>query len=136
MTSRRGFLGKLLSIPSSQTKPNPDAGQNRRYILNNVFITGFQHHAGPGLLHELEVGTPLTLVREPENIYDKYAVRIEYRGRHVGFIPREQNRSVSEMLQQGAPLECSITAATPDAPLWEAVRIQVSLPVVDPPEGK
>jgi hypothetical protein len=130
VTSRRKFLGRLLG-GASQLKPKPDDVSKRRYILNNGFITGFQHHGGPAVLHELEVGTPLTLVREPENIYDKYAVRIEFRGRHIGFIPREQNRTVSELLQQGAPLECSITEVTAAAPMWEAVRIQVSLPAVE-----
>ena len=130
-TSRRKFLGALLGS-ASQMKPKADDPPKRRYLLNNCFIAGFQHHAGPAILHELAAGTPLTLVRDSENIYDKYAVRIEYHGRHVGFIPREQNRAVSELLQQGAPLECSITEVAPSAPIWEAVRIQVSLPAADP----
>ena len=136
MPSRRNFLGMLLSsIPSSQlgAPAKSDQPPARRYLLNNCFIAGFQHHEGPALLNELTVGTPLALVREPENIYDKYAVRLEHAGRHVGYIPREQNRTVSELLEQGAPISCSVTAVNPTALVWERVRIEVSIPVVQPP---
>ena len=135
MTSRRNFLGMLLSsIPSTLGTPaKADQPPARRYLLNNCFIAGFQDHEGPGLLGELKVGTPLALVREPENIYDKYAVRLEHGGRHMGYIPREQNRTVSELLEQGAPISCSITAVNPTAAVGESVRIEVSIPVVEPP---
>jgi hypothetical protein len=125
----------LSSIPSTQlgTAANADQPPARRYLLNNCFIAGFQHHEGPALLAELKVGSQLALVREPENIYDRYAIRLEYDGRHVGYIPREQNRTVSELLAQGAPISCSITAVNPAAPVWESVRIEVSIPVVEPP---
>src|SRR5688572_28187965 len=134
MTSRRNFLGMLLStIPSTLGTPAKAEPPARRYLLNNCFIAGFQDHEGPALLHELTVGTPLTLVREPGNIYDRYAVRLEHAGRHLGHIPREQNRTVSELLEQGAPISCSVTAVDPAAPVWESVRIEVSIPVVEPP---
>jgi hypothetical protein len=132
MTSRRGFLGMLLSsVPSAQLATRPERVEGRRYLLNNCFIAGFQHHAGPILLDHLTVGTPLALVPEPENIYDKYAVRLEYNGHHVGYIPREQNRTVSELLHQGAPISCTVTARALKGPLWEAVRIEVSIPIAE-----
>jgi hypothetical protein len=134
MTSRRGFLGMLLSVPSAQLAKVPTRVEGRRYLLNNCFISGFQHHAGPSLLGELQVGTPLALVRESDNIYDRYAVRLEYKDQHVGYIPREQNRTVSELLEQGAPISCTVTAVAPQAALWEAVRIEVSIPVAEEPQ--
>jgi hypothetical protein len=121
----------LLSVPSAPLASTPDRVEGRRYLLNNCFIAEFQHHAGPTLLDELNVGTRLALVPEPENIYDRYAVRLEFDGNHVGYIPREQNRTVSELLQQGAPLSCTVTALSPEAPLSEAVRIEVSIPVAE-----
>ena len=122
----------LSSIPSTMGAPAQEAPA-RRYLLNNCFIAGFQNHEGPAVLRELKVGTPLALVRDVKNIFDRYAIRLEYQGRHVGFIPREQNRTVAELLEQGAPISCSITEVDRDAKLWEAVRIEVSIPVAEPP---
>ena len=40
-------------------------------------IAGFQYHHGKALWDQLAIGQPLTLHREPDNRYDRRAVRVD-----------------------------------------------------------
>src|SRR5689334_23732236 len=44
-------------------------------------------------LHDALPIYALDLVREPENPHDANAVRVEWRGRKLGYVPRRDNRS-------------------------------------------
>jgi hypothetical protein len=50
------------------------------------YIAGIPH-AKPDL-SLLAVGSLLTLVREPENPYDPNAIRVEFNGKKLGYIPK------------------------------------------------
>ena len=130
MSTRRGFLALLFGLPAVPLARTAPAREAPRYVLNDCFIAGFQYHEGPGLLGRLEVGTELSAVAEPGNPYDERAVRLELWGKHLGYLPRDQNRAVADLLAQGAPVRCSITGLSESAPPWEAVRIQTTIAVV------
>jgi hypothetical protein len=51
-------------------------------------LAGFQFYAGSALWDEMKAGDPLVLVREPDNSHDAGAVRVEWRGRKLGYLPR------------------------------------------------
>jgi hypothetical protein len=55
-----------------------------------VLIAGWRHY-DKGLLWELPPGTPLRLVREPDNKHDALAV-VPANDRMVGFAARRQRR--------------------------------------------
>jgi hypothetical protein len=136
MSTRRGFLALLLGLPAvplARTAPLARAApahEPRRYVLNDCFIAGFQYHDGSHLLGRLEVGTELSAVAEPWNPHDHRAVRLELDGTHIGYLPRDQNRAVAELLAQRAPVRCAVTAVSESAPPWEAVRIRTSIAAV------
>lgn len=48
----------------------------------------------------LQPGTPITLVREPENPYDKNAIAVFADGRHIGYIPKKQNAALAAFIDQ------------------------------------
>ena len=130
MTTRRSFLALLFGIPAAPLaapRPRRDA---RRYVLNDCFIAGFRYHHGPSLLGEIRVGSKLSVVAEPTNLHDRNAVRVELGGRHIGYLPRDQNRTVADLLARGAPIACSVTEVSASAEPWEAVRIQTSIAAV------
>jgi hypothetical protein len=128
MTTRRDFLSFLALSPAWLLwRPKSNPGSSRQYALNDCFIAGFRFHEGPALLSELDVGDRLKLVPEPENEHDHFAIRIEYDGRHIGYVPRNQNRTVFGLLAQGAPVKCIVTAVDRTAVPWEAVRIRTFL---------
>jgi hypothetical protein len=50
------------------------------------------------------------LAREPDNPYDANAVRVEWRGRKLGYVPRRDNAAVARHLDRGTALEARIAA--------------------------
>ena len=43
----------------------------------------------------------LVLVRESDNQYDEDAVRLYFKGKHVGYVPRKENHEIAAMLDAG-----------------------------------
>ncbi|GAB4349407.1 MAG: hypothetical protein Kow006_11050 [Gammaproteobacteria bacterium] len=66
-------------------------------------MAGFQYHDGEAIWEQLRVGQRLHLQREPDNRHDRRAVRIDWQGRKLGYLPRAENAAVSQMLERGVP---------------------------------
>lgn len=102
-----------------------DAWKQRRGELFCGYIAGFQYADGMRVLGQLNPGDALTLVREPANEYDRYAVRVDWRGRKLGYIPRDRNRSIAVLLDTGASLTAIIVAVNRESEAWSQVEIRV-----------
>lgn len=71
-------------------------------------IAGFDHHEGPACLDALSTGDPVRLVREPANPHDAQAVRIDWSGRVLGYLPRAINAAIAQRLDAGLPLDARL----------------------------
>ena len=60
------------------------------------------------MLRELKPGDRLELVREPRNPYDANAVRVEWRGVKLGYVPQRDNAAVARQMDRGAALEARV----------------------------
>ena len=72
-------------------------------------LAGFRHYDGREVWHEMRVGDRLELVRESDNPYDASAIRVAWRGRKLGYLPRRDNAAVARQMDRGAELEARIT---------------------------
>ncbi len=68
-------------------------------LLQTSPVRGHRYHDGPKIINRLRRGDQLTLISEPENPYDEFAVRVEWHGKKLGYLPRENNHRVSRMLR-------------------------------------
>jgi hypothetical protein len=80
-----------------------------RIVIQNSPLAGFRYYQGRSLWDELEVGDALALVREPDNPFDPNAVRIEWRGHKLGYVPRRENARLARQMDHGAAVEARIT---------------------------
>jgi hypothetical protein len=48
------------------------------------------------------------LVREPDNPHDANAMRVEWRGRKLGYLPRAENRAVAAAMDNGDKVDARI----------------------------
>lgn len=60
-------------------------------------------------------------------MYDYYAVRIEWRGRKLGYVPRSDNRHLSRLLRQGAKLHGEVLANRSESVHWHMLKVGVEL---------
>jgi hypothetical protein len=90
-------------------------------------IAGFAYYDGVNIFNELEVGDKLLLVAEPDNEFDPFAVAVYYRGCKLGYIPRDKNERVSELLMAGNGdlLIIEITKISPETQSNQQISISV-----------
>jgi len=98
-------------------------------LVQDSPLAGFQYHAGKVVWPELRVGDVLTLVREPDNPHDARAVRVDWRGRKLGYVPRRENADVARMLDNGQQLTARISRLAESRDPWLRVRFEIILPL-------
>lgn len=81
-------------------------------VVQRSPLAGFRHYEGRDAWPALKVGDRLELMREPDNPYDANAVRVRWRGRMLGYVPRRNNAAVARLMDGGAALEARVAALT------------------------
>ena len=99
--------------------------QQIRILIQSSPLAGYQYHAGAEVWDQLKAGDALTLVRESDNPHDRNAVRVEWRGRQLGYLPRAENRAVAVELDRGSRVEARIARLREAKNPWQRVLIDV-----------
>jgi len=99
----------------------------RRLLIQESPLAGFQYHQGEHLWPRLCPGDPLALVREPDNPYDPRAVRVDWHGHKLGYVPRRENTAVSQMLDRGERLEAHIAELRQSFDPWQRIALAIWL---------
>jgi hypothetical protein len=96
-----------------------------RILVQSSPLAGFRYYAGEALWQEMREGDRLALVREADNPHDANAVRVEWRGQKLGYLPRAENRSVAAALDAGEAVDARIARLRPHKNPWQRVLIEV-----------
>ena len=94
-------------------------------IVQQSPLAGFQYYDGKALWNDMKLGDALTLVRERDNPHDANAVRIEWNGSRLGYIPRRENADVARQMDRGAPVKARIVKLTEARNPWQRVLFEV-----------
>ena len=78
-------------------------------LVQNSPLAGFRHAEAADAWPDLRQGDELTLVREPDNAFDTNAVRVEWRGRKLGYVPRRENAALAWALDRGETLRARVS---------------------------
>ena len=78
-------------------------------LVQSSLTAGLSHHEAKAVWDQLKVGDPLTLVRESDNPNDANAVRLDWGGHKLGYIPRTDNEAIARQLDRGNKLEARIS---------------------------
>lgn len=80
-----------------------------RMLVQSSPLAGFRYYQASQVWERMQVGDALELVREPKNIHDDLAIRVEWRGLQLGYVPRADNRAVAAHLDRGGRVEARIS---------------------------
>ncbi len=108
-------------------EPALDATARDAFELQRSPLAGFQYHEGEALWLLLTVGDVVDLVREPENAFDERAVRVDWQGSKLGYVPRMDNAAVSQLLDRGEPVRAVIVELRESHDPWERVGLRIDL---------
>lgn len=100
-----------------------------RIIVQHSPLAGFRYYDGKSLWEEIKIGDPLALVREPDNPHDGNAVRIEWNGRTLGYVPRRENAHLARQMDHGAAVEARITGLHQYRNGRNRVSYEISVPL-------
>ena len=109
------FLGKALS------SGKPPGG--RRLLLQTSPVAGFQYYRGEEIWEEMHIGDSLRLVREPGNLYDEKAVEVYWKSKKIGYLPRVENKTISELMDRGHRLSAQLVDKQESWDPWERLTV-------------
>jgi len=101
------------------------AGVEAQAILQTAPLAGYQYHAGRAVYPLLRVGERLSLHREPDNPYDPRAVRVDWRGVQLGYVPRLDNLDLARLMDRGVQVEARILHLEPSRNPWRRVLLEI-----------
>lgn len=124
--NRRAFLKRLASLfglialpLAAQAAPTPPR------LMQRCPLAGFQYHDGEELWPYLTVGDSLELVREPDNQHDGHAIRVDWNGRKLGYVPRAENHTTARLIDQGKWLEARIGGLENHGNPWRRMTVEI-----------
>lgn len=80
-----------------------------RLLVQSSPLAGFRYAEAREVWPQLRAGDPLELVREPANAFDANAVRVEWHGRKLGYVPRRQNAALAWGMDRGERVTARIS---------------------------
>ena len=116
------FTLMLLISPAHATEVNANL------LLQDSPLAGFQFHAGKKLWPQMRVGDSLNLIREPQNVHDSRAIRVEWQGQHIGYVPRRENTDIARLMDHGVPVVARISRLAQSRDPWARVRFEILSP--------
>ena len=84
-------------------------GQSVQFLVQSSPLAGFRYGEAAAVMPQLRQGDALELAREEGNPHDANAVRVEWRGRKLGYVPRRQNAALAWGLDRGTPLRARVS---------------------------
>ena len=118
--SRLGLLLGIVLAPFA-------SAESIRILVQSSPLAGSQYYAVAEVWHLIRPGDRLTLEREPGNRHDRNAVRVNWNGQQIGYVPRAENRAVARALDAGEMLEARVARLRDDPNPWRRVEIEVYL---------
>lgn len=121
---RQGFYAGFMLLLATLTTAFAQ-GIESRMLVQSSPLAGFQYYQGKQLWDEIKVGDALALIREPDNPHDRNAVRVEWHGRMLGYVPRRDNRAVSAHMDGGGVVEARVSKLQQHRNPWQRIEFEV-----------
>ncbi|HEX5801396.1 MAG TPA: HIRAN domain-containing protein [Azospira sp.] len=106
---------------------NAAAGERIGMLVQRSPLAGSQYYALSSVWLEIRPGDRLSLVREPDNRHDPHAIRVEWNGRQLGYVPRSENRALAAAMDRGEAVEARVTRLRKHRDPWQRVEFEVDL---------
>lgn len=105
--------------------PEPGMAQQVRMLVQSSPLAGFRYHEAKAVFSDIRLGDRLELVREPNNPYDANAVRVEWRGKKLGYVPRRQNAALAWAMDRGEPVSARVSRLREHRNAQERIQFEV-----------
>ena len=97
------LLLAVLAAPLQAQQPSV------RLLVQSSPLAGYRHAEAAAVWPLLALGDELELQREPGNPHDANAVRVAWRGRKLGYVPRSENAALAWAMDRGEGVRARIS---------------------------
>ena len=105
-------------------------GADQRDFGADLSLTaGLAHHDAKAVWEQIKPGDALVLTREADNAHDANAVRVEWKGHVLGYLPRTDNAAVARQLDRGNRLQARVARLGQYRNHRRRLEVEVYLPL-------
>src|SRR5688500_17867149 len=123
------MLAAAMALLMLAGSPAAADGTSARIVVQRSPLAGFVYYDGKAVWDRIKAGDRLTLVREPANAHDSNAVRIEWQGYMLGYVPRRDNADLARQMDHGAHVEGRVTELHRAANGRHRISYEISVPL-------
>jgi len=105
----------------------PAPAASVRLVVQSSPLAGFRYGEAAEVWAQMKHGDPLDLVREPGNAHDANAVRVEWRGRKLGYVPRSENGALAWAMDRGEVLKARVSRLIEHRNARRRIEFEVTL---------
>jgi hypothetical protein len=107
--SKLGHWAATLVVAAWLVAPaGAEPATKARVMVQTTVTAGLAHHEAKAVWDELQEGDRLDLVREADNPHDPNAVRVDWSGHVLGYLPQADNLDIARQLDRGQSLKARI----------------------------
>ena len=114
------IISLVLALPHARA-------EEVKVLVQSSPLAGSQYYALSSVWGEIRTGDKLLLKREPENRHDANAIRVEWDGHQLGFVPRAENRALAAAMDRGEKVEARVARLKRHRNPWQRVEFEVYL---------
>lgn len=103
---------------------SPQAGE-ARLLITRLPLAGSQYYALDANWNAIKPGDALVLRREPQHRKDSNAIRVEWQGQQIGYVPRQRNRALALALDSGEILTAEVIRTQSSRDPWLRLEFAV-----------
>lgn len=119
--------GQSLGLVGASTLSVPVPFESKIVLFVSVRIAGTTHTPNINdVIDRIPEDALLRFVREPDNQADPWAIRVEYDGRKIGYMPADKNELIARLMDGGKTLHGSLLERSLQGNWWK-VYMEVSL---------
>ena len=102
----------------------------REIFVINVYVAGTNYYKNIDQLQDQITNTThLTMIRQPDNEVDQYAIGLYFNHTQIGWVPMKDNLVIARLMDAGKLFNCKVVSVTKNGPSHP--RINVSIYMVD-----
>ena len=122
-------LAAAFALLALAVASNAADSPSARIVVQHAPLAGFVYYDGKAVWERIKAGDRLTLVREPSNPHDTNAVRIEWQGHMLGYVPRRDNADLARQMDHGARAEGRVTELHRASNGRHRISYEISVPL-------
>jgi hypothetical protein len=96
-----------------------------KVLVQSSPLAGSQYYALSAVWPDIRPGDKLLLKREPDNRHDANAIRVEWNGHRLGYVPRAENRALAAAMDRGERIEARVASLKKHRNPWQRVEFEV-----------